>query len=97
MSNSVQWNIRTLTDCTDLLDRRACDLHEAVAVANATWELLGDSQAYLGMSEDEVIKQWEEDLRHAAMHDEWARGYFTEVQKAVGKMNTQWVSFLSTL
>jgi hypothetical protein len=49
------------------------------------------------MSEDEAIKQWEEDLRHAAIHDEWARGYFTEVQKAVGKMNTQWVSFLSTL
>ncbi len=89
--------LRTLTDCTDLLDRSACDLWEAVAVANTTWEVLGDPDAYLGMSEDEVIKQWEEDLRHSAMHDEWARGYFTEVQKAVGKMNDQWVSLLSTL
>lgn len=97
MSNSMQWNIRTLTDCTDLLDRRACDLHEAVAVANATWELLGDPQGYLGMSEDEVIKQWEEDLSSASKHDQWAREYFYEVQKAVGKINAQWVTLLSSL
>lgn len=89
--------IRNLLDTSDDLSTAVADLLEAVVVVNTTWEVLGDPSCFLGMSDDAVIAEWENDLHQAWVQEQWAMGYFDEVQKQMGKLNTQWVSFLSSI
>jgi len=89
--------IRNLLDTSDDLSSAVADLLEATAVATATWEVLGDPDCFLGMDDDTLIAAWERDLHTAWMEEQWVAGYFDAVQKQMGNLNTQWVSFLSSI
>lgn len=89
--------IRNLLDTSDDLSSAVADLLEATTVANATWDVLGDPSCFLGMDDDEMIAAWERDLHMAWLEEQWAAGYFDTTQQQIGKLNTQWASFLSSI
>lgn len=88
--------IRTLLDTSDDLSTAVADLLESVVVVNATWEVLGDPSCFLGMDDDEMIAEWENDLHQAWVQEQWVLGYLDEVQEAIYDVNVAWTKILTS-
>jgi hypothetical protein len=88
--------IRTLLDTSDDLSTAVADLLESVAVVNATWEVLGDPSCFLGMDDDEMIAEWENDMHQAWVQEQWVLGYLDEVQEAIYDVNVAWTNLLTS-
>lgn len=89
--------IRNLTDASEYLSATLADLTENIEVAQATWAALGDPTTYGYMADADAIDAWEQDLKACAEQESIVVDTFHDAVKQMAGLNTQWVSFLTSL